>query len=142
MLSCKPLHLVVITALCTLLSIASCENEDIFIDCSKCYETEPQEMNITMKFTINDENPVVNFTLYVGSFESGEPIFYGTTASSENSLRVEVGCYYTVVAEYCSQGRSIMAVDGKKFYFEHNTSDCSVECYLAKGSEFDVRLKY
>lgn len=142
MCTSKPILIAAFTALCALLSISSCEDERFILDCSKCYENEPLVMNMNISVTINDENPQVNFTVYNGDFETGEPIFYGTTASSDYSLTVETNSYYTVVAEYCSQGRSIMSIDGKMFYYEHNASDCALECYMIYGNDFDVKLKY
>lgn len=136
-----PLTLAAIV-LAIILGNSSCENIELFVNCDNCYRTKPTTFDINMKFTINDENPQVNFTVYSGSFEEGQPIYNGTTTTTNAKLNVECNCYYTVIAEYCSNGRSIMAVDGKLLHFKKNTTDCSEECYLLQDSSFDVRLKY
>lgn len=125
-----------------LILLGSCGDTSIFVDCSKCYSPKPTLADITLLFTINDENTTVNFTVYSGTYESGTPIYYGQTAQSQQTLTFEVDCYYTVVAEYHSGGRCIMAVDGKMLKTEYNNDDCHSECYLIVGDEFDVRLKY
>lgn len=123
-------------------ALSSCDDVILFTNCNECYSYIPDYYDIKIKFTINDENPEVNYTLYKGSFETGEPIHFSSTSTKNLKLNVETNCYYTIVAEYCSESRSIMVVDGHKVEFNRNISDCESECYYPTGIDFDVRLKY
>ncbi len=117
----------------------SCENmESIFVDCNSCYNDKPLETIISISITNNEENRTVPITVYQGSIDDGEIIFEDINLTIFN---VEVGKYYSVVAKYNKDGKTIYAVDGKKVRTKLDESSCSDPCYIIIGDKFDVRLK-
>ena len=54
--------------------VNSC-NEDIIlmdVDCSQCYTQRPEYASMKIKVTINEENPEVPITIFLGSYEKNQ----------------------------------------------------------------------
>ena len=120
-----------------------CENlETLFVDCDKCYDENPELADLTVKFTINDENPYVRYILYSGTYDSGDIIAIDTSYTSEVVWSLDTDEYYSVKAEYAKGARTIFVVDGNELRTKKDRSSCDRECYIILGDELDVRLKY
>ena len=120
-----------------------CERQppnDYGFDCEYCYQIKPDSGQIGIKVTINDENPYVPITIYIGNIEDNNIEYSDTSYSSEYWVDVPVDKYYSVTAEYKSGDNTIIAVDGDKFKLKKNTKDCDEECYYYSGGFFDNRL--
>lgn len=120
-----------------------CEDmEVLFVDCDECYDENPEVADLTIKFTINDENPYVRYILYSGTYDSGDTIAIDTSYTSEVVWSLDTDEYYSVKAEYTKGARTIFAVDGNELRTKKDRSSCDRECYIILGDELDVRLKY
>ena len=120
-----------------------CEDmEVLFVDCDECYDENPKMADLTIKFTINDENPYVRYILYSGTYDSGDTIAIDTSYTSEVVWSLDTDKYYSVKAEYTKGARTIFAVDGNELRTKKDRSSCDRECYIILGDELDVRLKY
>lgn len=121
----------------------ACEDMDrVFVDCENCFVYEPTYADVLVKFTINKEYPSVVYSIYDGTIDEGKVILTDTTFDSEMYWSLDVGYYYSVVAEYSDGGRTINVVDGKKLRAQLDKSSCDQECYIVVGDELDARLKY
>ncbi len=116
--------------------------EVLFVDCDECYDENPEVADLTIKFTINDENPYVRYILYSGTYDSGDTIAIDTSYTSEVVWSLDTDKYYSVKAEYTKGARTIFAVDGNELRTKKDRSSCDRECYIILGDELDVRLKY
>ncbi len=121
----------------------ACEDwEVLFVDCDKCYTDKPEYARVTIKFTIDDENPYVVYTLFDGSIDDGNVIMVDTAYDSNVYWDLDVNRNYSAIAEYNCKGRTIYAVDGTKLRTKLDKSSCSDQCYIILGDRLDVRLKY
>ncbi len=120
-----------------------CEDmEVLFVDCDECYDENPEVADLTIKFTINDENPYVRYILYSGTYDSGDTIAIDTSYTSEVVWSLDTDGYSSVKADYTKGARTIFAVDGNELRTKKDRSSCDRECYIILGDELDVRLKY
>lgn len=120
-----------------------CEQEDLdyVIDCDNCLEEKPDSADLIISVTINDENPYVPLTFYVGDYEDGVIDFEDTTYTEERYLYSKVGVEYSVKATYQVGGETVFAVDGDKLRIINGEGDCYPPCYFIRGGTLDVRLK-
>jgi hypothetical protein len=122
----------------------ACENALTFnVDCSECYQQEPEDGEFSVKVSINEENPKVPIKVYVNSIENTPAIFLDTLYNGTEILDTvfSLGIKYAVEAEYKKGNKTILAVDGGKFKTKLITDVCDAECYIIVGADFDLRLK-
>ena len=118
-----------------------CDKIELHVDCSDCYQIEPEWGDLFVKLTINDENDFVPLVIYRGNIENDDIEYIDTAYYKEYYLQVPLNKYYSVMAEYISGQDTICAVDGDKIRTKKNYDDCDEECYIVKGGIIDVRLK-
>jgi len=119
----------------------ACEPEDwiMNVDCNECFGYRPDSAKLIVYLTINQENDSVPLTFYVG--DSNGKIDWQDTATSEDFyLLARVGLKYTVMAEYKSGAKTIVAFDSDQMTLSDYADDCGSPCYIVKGGIFDVRL--
>lgn len=123
-------------------NISGCEQEDLAFntDCGNCLETIPDSADLIVNVTIDDENPFVPLTFYVGDYEDGVIDFIDTTRTKEFLLFSEVGTEYSIKATYQKDGETIIAIDGDKLRVVDGSGDCYPPCYFIRGGTLDVRL--
>ncbi|MBQ9470954.1 MAG: hypothetical protein IJU72_08390 [Bacteroidales bacterium] len=110
--------------------------------CERCYFVEPTEHTVTLLFSLSDENPTVDFTVYEGDLDGGVPIHYGVAEQSRVELVLALGRRYTVVADYCGGGRSVKVLGANKPRASFVQEACDEPCYMVSGLRFDLRLRY
>jgi hypothetical protein len=136
-------HLLIMLFLPAILLLNSCEGDGFqSVDCSECYNPEPDTADLFVRVTINGENPEVPLKVYKGKVEENRLEWIDTTSSSSYYLAVKTNEYYSVVATYKSGTRTILAVDGQKIRTQHVTDVCDDDCWIIKGGRLDARLKY
>jgi hypothetical protein len=119
-----------------------CETEDwsFEVDCNDCYGYVPDSANLIIHLTINQENPEVPITVYLGSLESGIIDWRDTTDQAEYYLYAAMNASYTVEATYRSGNRTILTYDGDQMSISDMGDACGSPCYVVKGGIFDNRL--
>lgn len=110
--------------------------------CDSCYFNEPTESQVVLRFSISDENPLVDFAIYRGETFDGTPIYQGMADSSELEIWLPLGSHYTVVADYCSNARNISVVAVGHLYADLTRTLCDEPCYMVYGRRFDLRLRF
>jgi hypothetical protein len=134
-----------LTGMVILVGISTSCNEDIVlfeVDCSECYTQRPAYAPMTIKLTINEENPEVPFTIYLGEYEKDQIRIEDTAQYSIISVDLIPSRYYSVRAEYHVGGKTVYAVDGDEIELVKVSSQCDSVCWTVRGGETDVRLKY
>ena len=127
-----------------MLVVTSC-NEDIVlfeVDCSECYTQRPEYAPLTIKLTLNEENPVVPFTIYLGEYEKGQIRLEDTARYSSISVDLIPSRYYSVLAEYRVGDKTVYALDGNEIKLVKVSSQCDSVCWVIREGDIDVRLKY
>ncbi len=127
-----------------ILMVTSC-NEDIIlfeVDCSECYTQRPEYAPLTIRLTINKENPEVPITIYLGEFEKDQVRIQDTARYSTVSVDLIPSRYYSVRAEYRVGDKTIYAIDGDEIELKKVSSQCDSVCWVILGGDIDVRLKY
>jgi hypothetical protein len=119
-----------------------CETEDwsFEVDCNDCYGTVPDSANLIIYLTINQENPEVPITVYLGRVEEGRIDWRDTTSQSEYYLYAAMDTEYAVEATYRSGNTTIITYDGDHMYIQDSGDACGSPCYIVKGGIFDNRL--
>src|SRR6056297_2827906 len=135
--------LLLIITLVFAFNFSGCEQEDLAlnIDCDNCLEFFPDSADLVINVTINDENPFVPLTFYVGDYEDGNIDYTDTTYTEERFLYSKVGVNYSVKATYQKDGETVIAIDGDRLRVVDGSGDCYPPCYFIRGGTLDVRLK-
>ena len=126
------------------LTTNSCEEDIILfeVDCTECYTTRPEFATMTIELTINEENPQVPITIYLGEYEKQFVRVTDTAYSSVVSIDLPPARFYTVRAEYNVGNKTIYALDGDEIELLKVTSQCDSTCWVIEGGEVNVRLKF
>ena len=123
----------------------SCSIENNAVDCSSynysdCNTTEPVKGTLSIKLTINSDNPKVPIAVYSGKLNDNNIIFRDTLSVSSFDTLLTVNNYYTVTAKYKKNGSTIIAVDGDEIT-KSKTVTCDSTCWSVKTGNANVRLK-
>ena len=125
------------------LKMSSCEQEDLdfYIDCDYCLDSIPEWDTLWVSVTINDENPYVPLTFYLGDIETGAEDWVDTAYDNSFWLVSEVGVEYSVKATYILNGEPVIAVDSDRLKVVDGEGECYPPCYYIRGGTLDVELK-
>jgi hypothetical protein len=118
----------------------SCDKGYIFV--GDCFTDRPEEAEMEIRLTINDENRKVRIVIYAGTIESDSIIYTNTCQVETLHVQVPVDHYYTVVAQYKSGSKIINAVDGSKLRVVKTTQEDGSDCFQVQGDKLNVKLKY
>lgn len=120
----------------------SCElGEIISVDCSECYIDKPEWGAFEAEISLNQENPFVIITTYLGNYEDNNVAFVDTAYSSNKLIWVNTNTKYTLKADYKKNGRTYYVVNGGRLKVRLNNDTCDRPCYYITGSRMDLRLK-
>jgi hypothetical protein len=108
-------------------------------DYSDCLLEEPNSWELCVNLTINSENPEVKVTFFKGDFQNKDTLWSGYWSDPEICLELPVEQEYSVVAEYLSGSRKILAVDGDRMRTSSRLV-CEKKCWRVKGAQLDARL--
>jgi hypothetical protein len=128
----------------SLTGFISCEEKIDFIeiDCSECYRIKPDEGSLKIRITINKENQSVPIVVYRNEMEHEWIKLVDTVTVEDYSVDVDVDHLYSVKAEYKAGGKIIYAVDGDRIRTRKITTQCDSTCWVIRGGNINVRLKY
>ena len=128
----------------SLTGFISCEEKINFveIDCSECYRIKPDEGSLKIRVTINKENQSVPIVVYRNEMEHEWIRLVDTVTVEDYYVDVDVDHFYSVKAEYKAGGKIIYAVDGDKIRTRKITAQCDSTCWVIRGGNINVRLKY
>jgi len=120
----------------------SCENVDFLmnVDCTQCVRVEPIETRAVLEFST--QYGEVPFVIYKGDYESGDIILQDTIISETYEFDLDVDANYTIAAEYTLSDKKITVVDGEFIEKRLAASECSLDCWVVLGGDFDLTLKY
>ena len=128
-----------------LVGLGSCERlESVTVEgfsCQNCFQTKPEWVRFNVEVTINEENPFVPLTIYVGNIEDNVVDWVDTTSRTDYWVEVRPDRYYSVKAEYKEGSVTVFAIDGDDVKLKQNTSDCDSPCWYQTGGYTDVRLR-
>jgi len=110
-------------------SLISCDN-------CNCSNNQPYG-EITLKVTINDENPEVFVTVFNDVIEKRDTVKAEWVSSSEIKYYMPAGNFYSATAYYYHNGRDYYAVDGKEMSVS-SSSNC--ECDMASNIRLNLKL--
>lgn len=131
--------------LCTLFTTYGCEKYSSSQDCetydySDCNTLEPDKAILEINFTINKTYPKVPYIVYTGFIEDGNILLKDTATLSTISHLVDFGKYYSIRAEYASNGKKLYAVDGNELK-KWKVDKCDSTCWETQERSFKVSLK-
>jgi len=136
------LFLTVLLTIMAILIISCDKNYDFLeVDCSECYRTRPENGELIINVTINDENPEVPIAIYRDRIESGRIKIKDTILEKTVYIEVPLNHYYSVKAEYKVGNDSVFAIDGERIKTHRVTDQCDTICWIIKGGRYDLRLK-
>ncbi len=91
---------------------------------------------LTIKLTINKENPDILVTLFEGNIEKGDTLFSEYWSDDRAYYELLPGKRYSATAHYYLQGKEIVAIDGKKMQTSYDECDCE----YGEDLTFNLRL--
>ena len=92
-----------------------------------------------MSFTLNEENSIIPYTIYLGNAEDGNIYFSDTTINRYVVMEVPVNYHYSVEARYIKGGKTIVVYDGSKVKRKSYT-ECDSTCYYIREANLNLRL--
>lgn len=128
--------------LLSILLISGCWTDDD-MDCEtsfSCVTIPPEFGDLTIKVTIDAENPVVPVTIFLGNFEDGDTIYHEDLTSESRTFEVWVDEKYSATAIYQQGGNTIRAIDGDRVVLK-SEEDCYETCYTVNDGNINLRLK-
>ncbi len=114
-----------------------CDN----FDESDCVQARPLEGDLTIKLTINEENPEVPYIIFENDIENKDTVLVDTAYNEQESVKVPLNEYYSIMAKYKSGDKIIYAVDGDRIE-SYSEDKCGYTCWYVRGGVLKVRLKY
>ncbi len=117
--------------------VDDCETYDF----SDCELEEPEWGLVYVDVTINDENPKVPLVFYIGNIEENVIEWIDTAYYESYEIEMPLNEYYSVTATYKSGSKAILALDGERFETK-KYHICDENCWVIRGGEYDLRLKY
>lgn len=133
-------------ALVCILATTGCNNDD---DCdpdtefyppSGCDTDYPLFGDLSVRLTLNDENPSVVLEIYRDSYENGAFLLADTVSTESVSYTLDLDETYSVAAYYKQGRKTIIAIDGDRLKRKEN-QECGWDCYTVKDGSVNVRLK-
>lgn len=127
-----------------LIFLVSC-NEKIFtagVDCTECYTTKDDSVDLIIDITINDKYTRVPWKLYREEFEKDLIDWIDTAYSSTATISVAVDQEYSVKVEYAYNKDTIYVIDGTKVKLKRVTDECDDDCWVIEKNRIDARLKF
>ena len=123
--------------------VSSCAKN--IIDCSSpdysdCNTKEPSEGLMNIRVTINAENKHVPIDIYCGKLEENKIDHSYNISTSDTNIKLAVGYYYSVKAQYQVNGKTIYALDGGDV-LKNKKYTCDSVCWTVKNGKADLRLK-
>jgi hypothetical protein len=136
--------LAAVTAILLLVTgnFTGCEPENLYwnVDCNSCIDFRPDSTELIIYLTINQENDSVPLTIYKGNSD-GELFRQDTATGPKFYVMAAIGPTYTVMAEYRSGPRTILAFDADEMHLTDYGAECGNPCYIVKGGIYDLELK-
>ncbi len=137
---------IIMVAGLVLLAGTSCNPEEWeTVDCSECFPDKPGQAEINVRLTINATNPSVVIDVYSGRIEEGILILSDTSRNETWTTILPVDEYYTIAATYRAQTRNasnVTAIDGSHVRTKKVRAVCDEPCWVVRGNNFNVRLRY
>lgn len=139
----KNLFFPIVLFLFLAIAVLSCLDEINLsgIDCSECYPIRPENGELIIRVTINEENPEVPITVFRDRIETGRLRLRDTAYEKTVYIEVPLNHYYSVKAGYKVGNDSVFSVDGDEFRTHRITDQCDSTCWIVKGGKFNLRLK-
>lgn len=127
-------------AIILLISINSC-SKNCPADFNECqYFEKPDSAYVNLLFTINNENPSVDFEIFRGNYNDSDPrrVFSGTTNTPNFFAYLPIG-FYSAKAIYKRGNQDVWVVNaGKSKTIKYN---CDYTCFDVKEANIEVTLK-
>ena len=95
----------------------------------------PYEGELTVKLTINNENPEVHLVIFRGKIENHDTLISEYLDESPVYYQLDADNYYSATARYVSGFREILAVDGKRMETSTDDDGCDY------GQDMTLNLK-
>jgi hypothetical protein len=130
-------------AMVILVLTGSC-NEKIFtgdVNCDECYYPMPDEADLIIDVTMNYKYPNPLVTVYKGDVEKNNVVSVERAEFTPYYLSVPVDTKYSVLVEYSSGNKTVIAVDGTNLKFLRVSDACDGECYVIENNHLDLTLK-
>jgi len=117
-------------------NVDDCENYTY----QDCNTTEPLEANLVINFSISSRNKSVVFEVYKGYVDDNNLYFRDTSWESSIEYSVPVNEYYSVMAIYHLDGKTIKVIDGGSIK-THSKKVCDSTCWSVKDLGLNAYIK-
>lgn len=131
------------------LGLLSCGDEYLWsdVDCDECYTDKPKTGPVTVTVSLNAENKIVPIRIFKGKYEErfrndfSKAIMVDTLDVESVTYEFDVNEYYSVAAEYSSNGENTIVVNGDELKIYKVSDTCDGVCWIFRGGKLDAVLK-
>ena len=123
----------------------SCNPEEWeIIDCADCLPERPVVAEITVKVSISNLNPRVRINVYRGRLEEEDLVLSDTTSAEIWKTLLPADEYYSITATYNGHNNyyDVTAIDGGLVRAREVRATCDEPCWIIRGNNFNLKLKY
>lgn len=114
-----------------------CGNDNL----NDCLEIKPDSAFFTIKVSINQQNPLVPLSILEGRYDKQKLILQDTLNSETTKIYLKVEKYYTFVATYYYNNKTIRAIRGKRIHLYHEIDELGDTCWKIPETLVNLTLR-
>jgi hypothetical protein len=121
-----------------IICVSACNRNQCDVSAT-CVTVAPTTADLSLRVTINDENPWLPLAVYYGDVSDSNLYFRDTVNTESLSYVVPIDQRYGVIVKYRKGNQTILAVDGGRT--SHSTNyNCDNTCYTVNNLSLGMRL--
>jgi hypothetical protein len=128
--------------LLSLISITSCEDNGMIVNCQECATEEPVNAEIEIKLDIQTYGDPVIINVYDGNIEEGVINSTHTAGGNRITIVLRINKRYTFSAIYSTPTGSYTVIDSALPRVAYNKDQCDDPCFYVYDKVVNLRLKY
>jgi len=128
--------------LLSLISIASCEDNGMIVNCQECVTEEPVNAEIEIKLDIQDFGLPVTINVYEGNIENDVINSSFNAGGNRTTIELRINKQYTFTALYSTPEGSYTVIDSALPRVSYNKDQCDDPCFYVYDRVVNLRLKY
>jgi len=128
--------------LLSLISITSCEDNGMIVNCQDCVQDEPVFVEIEIKLDIQDFGLPVTIDVYLGNIENGVIDSSFVAGGNRTTIELRINKQYTFTALYSTPEGSYTVIDSALPRVSYNKDQCDDPCFYVYDKVVNLRLKY
>lgn len=107
----------------------------------KCFDIKPDSAYFNIKVSINKQNPFVPLSVFDGRYETQKLILQDTLYFDTTKIYLKVEKYYTFVANYNYNNKTIKAIRGQRIHIYNEIDEQGNTCWKIPKTLINLTLR-